>query len=220
MTILTPLKPWPDDWAHLTPHHYNLIDADPPWQFEHYSEAGWDKSAEGQYETLPTKEIIKRFPVGELADPNCLLLLWTRAPMLKDGFRVMEAWGFQHVSYLHWRKVSRNGKQLRGTGHRVWSMGELVLVGIKGNPKHKPLEGNIDDVRRRHSEKPEKHYANLERFCPRLTRRLILFSRRSRAGWETTGNQRTIFDGATSHDLPRRQKIIKPPPPLPLLEAI
>lgn len=201
--ILAPLGPWPAGWSHLKPHGFNLIEADPPWRFDHYSEAGWDKSAEGQYETMATEEI-QALPVGELADVNCLFLLWTRAPMLDVGIDTLKAYGFKFATWLHWRKVSRKGRQLMGTGHRVRSMGELVLIGTKGEPQHKPLKGNLDGIRRRHSEKPEEFYAHVEAQCPRLTRRVILFSRRSRTGWETTGNQKTLFDGETAHDPVRR----------------
>jgi N6-adenosine-specific RNA methylase IME4 len=207
--ILSALPPWPDDWTHLQPQWANLIEADPPWEFKHYSELGWGKSAEGKYETQSI-DWIKALPVRELAGPNTLLLLWARTPMLDLCIETLKAWGFKYSSAFHWRKVSKNGKQLMGTGHRVRSMGEIILVGTLGKPKHKPFDGDLPGERRRHSQKPEEFYAHVEARCPDLGRRVSLFARASRAGWETTGNQKTLFDGDNAHDPVRRTRDASP----------
>jgi N6-adenosine-specific RNA methylase IME4 len=55
---------------------YDLIVADPPWDFENYSDAGTKKGADPHYGVMPLKEI-KALPVHELARGDCLLLLWT-----------------------------------------------------------------------------------------------------------------------------------------------
>jgi N6-adenosine-specific RNA methylase IME4 len=55
---------------------YDVIVADPPWDFEHYSDAGTKKVAVPHYAVMPL-EAIKALPVHELARGDCLLLLWT-----------------------------------------------------------------------------------------------------------------------------------------------
>ncbi|OYW33895.1 MAG: hypothetical protein B7Z41_04135 [Rhizobiales bacterium 12-66-7] len=44
----------------LRPMKYGLILADPPWQYEMYGEAGYDKSPEAHYDTLSDDEIGSR----------------------------------------------------------------------------------------------------------------------------------------------------------------
>lgn len=193
MRLFEPMRPWPDDWSHLWPHHYNLIEADPPWRFEHYSERGWGKSAEGQYETMST-EAIQELPVADLADVSCLLLLWARNPMVDVAVDTMRAWGFRFASFLYWAKVSHRGKRVMGTGYRVRNCGELVLLGTRGNPIHRSFKSDFIGVRREHSRKPEELFRLIDLRAPKLTRRCSLFSRQTRPGWAVAGNQINLFD--------------------------
>ena len=47
---------------------YDLIVADPPWDFENYSDAGTKKGADPHYGVMPL-EAIKALPVHELNQP-------------------------------------------------------------------------------------------------------------------------------------------------------
>jgi N6-adenosine-specific RNA methylase IME4 len=189
--LFQPLPPWP--FGALLPHFYNLIVVDPPWRFELYSELGEEKSAAAHYELMDL-EAIQALPIGELADVNCLLLLWTVAPLLPEGIRTLEAWGFTYVSWLHWRKVFPSGKPAMGPGYRVRTMGELVLMGTIGEPRHKPLRGNLDGIRREHSRKPEEFYDHVGKQCAGLTRRADVFARVERRGWHAWGNEKSKFE--------------------------
>jgi N6-adenosine-specific RNA methylase IME4 len=186
MKLFQPLPRWP--FGELLPHHYNLIVADPPWRFELYSELGEEKSAAAHY-ALMELEAIQAMPVGELADIHCLLLLWTVAPLLPEGIRTLKGWGFKYVSWLHWRKTFASGKPAMGPGYRVRTLGELILVGTIGEPRHKPLKGNIDGIRREHSRKPEEFYDHVDRQCAQLKRRADVFARVQRRGWHAWGNE-------------------------------
>jgi N6-adenosine-specific RNA methylase IME4 len=114
---------------------HDVIVADPPWDFENYSEAGTKKGADPHYQVMPTREIA-RLPVGQLARGDCLLLLWATGCMLPQALFVMNAWGFTYKSEMAWRKTTVRGKVRMGTGYRVRTMHEPVLVGTIGNPKH------------------------------------------------------------------------------------
>jgi hypothetical protein len=63
---------------------YDLIVADPPWDFENYSDAGTKKGADPHYSVMPL-EAIKTLPVHELARGDCLLLLWTTGWAIATG---------------------------------------------------------------------------------------------------------------------------------------
>lgn len=196
MTLFRPLPSWP--FGSLRPHAFNLVLADAPWHIDLYSENGVEKSAQAHYETMDLAEI-QALPVCELSDIDCLLLHWVIAPMLPEGIETMKGWGFTYRSFIHWRKVFPSGKPAMGTGYRVRTMGELCLIGTKGNPHHKPFPGCFDGIRREHSRKPESLFDLIDKCCPRLTRRAELFSRQSRDGWETWGRESTKFDGGSAN---------------------
>lgn len=191
--LFAPLPPWP--FGALAPHGYNLIVADPPWAFEAYSEAGHEKGAAAHYACLSVEEIAARFPLGELAEPDCLLLLWCTGPLLPRQLACIPAWGFVYASFFPWRKVTVNGKRAVGPGYRVRGECEYVALGVRGAPRHDPFPGIFDGVRREHSRKPEEFYALVDRYCPGLTRRADVFARTRRPGWDAFGDELDRFAG-------------------------
>ena len=72
---------------------YNVIYADPPWSYKVWSKKGAGRSAESHYPTMSI-EAIKALPVSRLAAGDCALFLWITFPMLREGWGVMDAWGF------------------------------------------------------------------------------------------------------------------------------
>ena len=186
--LFAPLPPWP--FHGLEPHWANLIVVDPPWRFENYSAAGEKKGPQAQYpETYPPEEIASLFPVGELADINCLALVWATWPLIQRQMAVLHTWKLELRSVLVWQKVSRHGRPMIGTGYRVRSMCEPVLVATRGNPRHEPFPGLFAGVRREHSRKPQVFFDLIDWKCPALTRRVELFARQRRPGWRSWGKE-------------------------------
>ena len=71
---------------------FGVIAADPPWRFKTYSrETGMDRAAENHYPTM-TVDHIKALQVPSADD--CVLFLWTTAPMLPEAL----AHGVSHTS--------------------------------------------------------------------------------------------------------------------------
>jgi N6-adenosine-specific RNA methylase IME4 len=139
-------------------------------------------------------EDIKALPVGELAQKDCVLLLWATGAMLPHALDVMRAWGFAYKSLLSWRKVTPAGKVRMGTGYWARTMHEPILLGVMGKPtKVSGFPSLFDGVAREHSRKPEEFFALVERHTTGL-RRLELFSRQSRPGWDAFGNEVGKFD--------------------------
>lgn len=171
---------------------YDLISADPPWSFALYSAAGAEKSASAQYGVMSFEDI-KALRVGDLAAPDCLLLLWCCEWMdPAQRSELLRAWGFTYRSAFMWRKTTVNGKVRMGPGYRVRTMHEPVLVATIGNPRHRPFPSIFDGVAREHSRKPEEFYALIDACCPG-TRRADLFSRQVRPGWDGFGNELEKF---------------------------
>lgn len=186
---------WP--FGDLLPFQYQMIVADPPWSFKLYSEAGEAKSAQAQYDCMPLADI-KKLPVSQLAGGDCLLWLWATAPMLRESLEVMEAWHFRYVTMGCWHKKTPGGKTAFGTGYRLRSACEPFLIGVIGNPATTRDQRNlVEGVAREHSRKPEEAYTMAERWLPNA-RRLELFSRQTRKGWDTWGNETEKFNPPTA----------------------
>ena len=86
-------------------------------------------------------DAIKTLPVHELARGDCLLLLWTTGWAIATGQaqEVARAWGFKPISEIVWLKRYPSGKARVGTGYRVRTMHEPILVCTVGAPQHKPF---------------------------------------------------------------------------------
>lgn len=174
---------------------YDVILADPPWLFEVRSEKGEGKSPQRHYKCLPTPEICA-LPVGHAAAGDCWLWLWATWPMLRDAHEVMDAWGFRYVTGGPWIKRGKSGKLAFGPGYILRECGEVFLLGKNGSPKTftKDQRNIIEAPRRQHSRKPDEAYRICERLFDPKARRLDLFSRQERRGWDACGDQVGKFE--------------------------
>jgi len=163
---------------------FKTIVADPPWK---QSMSGkWKKHPAANrlpYPTMTTDEIMA-LPVEQMAADGCHLWLWTTNAFLRDGFDVMEAWGFRYLAPVHWIKPS-------GIGNWFVHRTQTLLFGYRkpcrmGGGRYSP---NIiqTGLPPRHSEKPEEAFALIESVSdgPRLE----MFARRPREGWTVWGNE-------------------------------
>lgn len=173
---------------------YDLIMADPPWSFDNWSAKGEAKNAVAQYDCM-TIDRIMAMRVGDLAAPDCLLWLWATNPMLPVAFKVLAAWGFTFKTAGHWSKRSRGGKLAFGTGYLLRCAGEPFLIGTIGRPKTtRAVRSVIEGPRREHSRKPDEAFKAAERMMPGA-RRIEIFGRESRSGWDVFGDEAGKFDG-------------------------
>lgn len=148
---------WP--FGELKMFGYDVVVADPPWQFERWSDKNQKKGAADQYDLMSLDEI-KAVPAGQLAKGDALLLLWTCGWAMATGaaLEVVRAWGATPVTELVWIKTTRNGKVRMGTGYRARTMHEPILLAKWGNPQHKAFPSSFTGIARRHSEKPVEFY--------------------------------------------------------------
>lgn len=160
---------------------YDLIYCDPPWRYEFpVSES---RKIENQYPTLSSQEL---FDIAIPAADKSILLLWATAPKLEEALQIMNAWGFLYRSCAIW------DKEKMGMGYWFRIQHELLLVGIKGNFSP-PIATNrirsiIRSPRKGHSEKPDVFYVIIESLFPD-TKKIELFSRKKRKGWDRWGNE-------------------------------
>ena len=188
--------PWPDAWAGA----FDLIMADPPWSFELFSAKGEAKSAQAQYRVM-TLDDIAALPVAGLAAPDCLLWLWATGPMLDQQIDVMRRWGFEFTTHGVWVKTTVNDKIAFGTGYVLRNAHETFLIGKRGSPETaRNVRSVVMGLAREHSRKPDEAYAAAEALRP-AARRLDLFSRQPRPGWDAWGDEVGKFTpSASAHE--------------------
>lgn len=188
-----------DSWFFhpLLPLHYEMIVIDPPWGFDLYSKEGAKKSALSKYDLMTDADILK-MPVGQLASMDCLLYCWATAPQLPLAIDCVKRWGFEYKSVLVWRKTTATGKVRMGTGYRVRTTGEVVVVATLGNPKQAAIPQTIfDGIAREHSRKPDEFYDLCDRVMPHA-RRADVFAREQRPGWHAFGNELGKFNAGAA----------------------
>lgn len=163
---------------------YDVLCADPPWQ---YDNAGFDQSAANHYPTMSV-EALCALPLFDATFPKhadpCVLFLWATSPLLPSAIVVLEQWGFTYKACMTWIK-----DRAPGLGWWLHTRHELLLIGSRGAVQ--PLE-RVDSVITaavtEHSRKPLEAYAAIELMFPGL-RRVELFARQPRAGWDVWGNE-------------------------------
>lgn len=160
---------------------YPVIYADPPWRYEYASTES--RAIENQYPTMSIDDICD---LNVPAADDAILFMWTTAPKLEEGLRVLNDWGFIYRSCAIW------DKQKMGMGYYFRIQHEILLIGTKGNiPAPEP------SVRPRsvfsisydgHSAKPHEVAEMIEAMYPELPK-LEMFCRQPRDGWSVWGNQ-------------------------------
>jgi N6-adenosine-specific RNA methylase IME4 len=173
LTVLKQAKELETNQPELPTGPFKVIVADPPWQYESGNSL--------PYPTMPIEDI-KALRVGDIADDNAVLWLWTTNAHLRWAFDVVEAWGFEYKTLLTWVK------DRMGTGEWLRGQTEHCLLAARGKPVF--IHGNhttvIEAARREHSRKPEEFYAVVEGTCPGS--KVELFARQERRSWQAFGN--------------------------------
>lgn len=170
---------------------FNIIYADPPWQYRLNSKKGISGSADSHYHTMGIKEI-QLLPVKDIADKDCILFLWVTFPFLTEGLSVMESWGFTYKTCgFNW--VKRNKKSdswFVGLGFWTRSNSEVCLIGTKGHPKRfsKSVRQICDARVMEHSKKPDEIRDRIVELCGDLPR-IELFARKTSEGWVSLGDE-------------------------------
>ncbi len=170
---------------------YDIICADPPWRFRSNSKARPGRNAWRHYPVMNNDEIAA-MPITDMVGKDALLFMWATVPHLPECIDVLTSWGFQYKSSMVWVK------QRIGTGYWVRNRHEYVLVGRRGKfacPSPAPFNDSIlDGAQREHSRKPESLQKRIEEVWPE-TKKIELFARAERQGWDTWGNEVGHFGG-------------------------
>lgn len=166
---------------------FNIIYADPAWS---YWEGG-DKNQSLHYQTMSIDDI-KKLPVVNIADENCILFIWVTFPILKESLDVIESWGFKYSTcgFIWVKKNEKSDSWFFGNGAWTRANSELCLIGTKGSITriNAGISQVLDDRIGEHSEKPTRVRGLITDLVGELPR-IELFSRNSlNDGWFNWGN--------------------------------
>jgi N6-adenosine-specific RNA methylase IME4 len=87
---------------------YQIIYADPPWQFNNKNTGGSMKSgASAKYKTTKLDEM-KKLDVNSIAADNSVLFMWWVASQPEEAIELVKAWGFElkTMTGFNWIKYS------------------------------------------------------------------------------------------------------------------
>jgi N6-adenosine-specific RNA methylase IME4 len=174
---------------------YDVALIDPPWSY-YGADDKWAAAAKF-YATMPARQIAE-MPIPRILAPRAVAFVWATSPLLDVAVDTMRAWGlhFRGVAFV-WVKSRADGSPIGAQGVRpsiVKPTAEYVLAGsrvARGRPMKLHNEGVRNVVlapRREHSRKPEAVYDAIESLYPDA-RRVELFARTTRPGWDAWGNE-------------------------------
>ena len=176
-----------------TNNKYNIIYADPPWQYKVWSNKGKNRSAESHYKTMNIEDIIKmKDVINKISENDCILFIWVTFPCLKEAFKVIQEWGFTYKTCaFNW--VKRNKKSnswFWGMGYWTRANSELCLIATKGKIKRVSAKVHqiIDTPVEEHSKKPDvvrDKIVELVGDKPKIE----LFARNCVDNWDCWGNE-------------------------------
>lgn len=199
---------------------YRTIVADPPWDHSDGTGVKLDIGYGSNRRPLPewvdpistappypvlTLSEISNLPVGDLAERDAHLYLWTTNRYLRHVWGIAETWGFTPSCVLTWCKRSPGFRP----GGTFPSDTEFCLFARRGSLAAKErangrwfqwprrLGPPVKEGEHRntmHSAKPEAFLDLVEQISPGPY--IELFARRQRLGWDTWGNEALDHIGA------------------------
>lgn len=175
-----------------TDKKYDIIYADPPWQYKVWSDKGKGRSAESHYPTM-RKEDIQRLPVKEIVAENSILFLWVTAPCLIEGIELITAWGFTYktVAFTWVKQNKKSDGIFTGMGYYTRANAEYCLLATRGKVlerKSHSVSSVVMSHIERHSKKPNEVREKIVQLLGDLPR-IELFAREQANGWDCWGNE-------------------------------
>lgn len=192
---------------------YQIIYADPPWEYGNYSNIDDEKTRRlgfkpGQkFKITPYQgmkiEDIKTLPLSNITEKDSVLLMWITFPCLEWGLDVVKAWGFTYKTVAFtWTKKNSSGIGYRfGLGNYTRANAEICLLGTKGKGVkviNKSVPQICDSPITKHSKKPDIIRDRILKLFGDLPR-IELFARTKIHGWDVWGNDEKLLMQPLEH---------------------
>ena len=166
---------------------YNLIVVDPPWQIKKIKSKQRPNQISMDYPMMTLDEI-NFLKIKDISEDNSWCFLWTTQKYLWESKSILESWGFNYLATMVWQKTYGISAGMPLYGFR-WNC-EFILIGRRGKHKMFPRNKLIPFVFQaenvRHSEKPQKFYDLIKDLGDK---RIDIFARKKREGWDSWGNE-------------------------------
>ena len=176
---------------------YSIILADPPWKYgdaRNYKTKNNPTGSGGASKHYPvmTLEELKSIPVKDIADDDCMLLMWVTGPKMDWGLEVLKSWGFKFCTIpFVWIKMKNDMSEPRkdGIGSYTLNNAEYVLLGRKGKywRNSTKVKQIIQTPKFEHSVKPPEIRDRIVELFGDVPR-IELFARQQMNGWDSIGN--------------------------------
>jgi N6-adenosine-specific RNA methylase IME4/transposase-like protein len=165
---------------------YRIIYADPPWHYGAHLQPDYHTEQRDHYPAMPLEEICA-LPVKDWVENDAVT-----SPFLEKAFQVVGAWGFEYKAQFVWDKIKHNMGHYNSVRH------ENLFVCTRGacQPDYKHLFDSVQSIERgKHSAKPVDFYDIIETNYTH-GRRLEIFARTKREGWDVYGHVAEIAEAA------------------------
>lgn len=169
---------------------YQIIYADPPWNFNFKKRKGLSDEAKGKlYSTMQAEDIVN-LPISNMADENCILFLWVMNSEIPLALKCIDKWGFKYKTVAFtWVKTRKNTYHFGG-GNWTRSNPEICLLATRGGIKR--LSASVKNLLisplEEHSKKPAEIRDRIIELVGDLPR-IELFARQKTEGWDVYGNE-------------------------------
>lgn len=184
-----------------TENSYELILADPPWR---QSKGGRKRArpnssgTELDYPVCSLEEIKEHLKTATslCKSDNCILFLWTIDKYLFEAQTIAEELGFKLHARMIWKKATGipTAFTVRFGHEYLLYMYKGKLISVEKSERGK-VHTVFEERVKKHSQKPEVAYQIIERLYPNL-RKLEMYARRERYGWDCWGNEVPIQEKA------------------------
>jgi N6-adenosine-specific RNA methylase IME4 len=175
---------------------YDVMICDPPWDY-YGNPDKW--AAAGKYYSLMTHDQMIKIPVRAMMAEPSIVFMWVTSSSLARGISCLQKWGFYYrgVEFV-WVKTKADGTPIGAQGVRPSIVKPLTEFVISGSTeaRGRPLRLHNEKIKQtifsprldRHSEKPEAVQDAIDLMYPDA-RKIELFARRKREGWQAWGNE-------------------------------
>ena len=178
-----------------TDKKYNIIYADPPWQYtKKLVNRGKARAVEKEYKTMDFKELCEmKEIINNISNKDSLLFMWVTFPKIEFGLNLIKEWGYKYKTCaFNWIKKNKKSDSLFwGMGFYTRANAEICLVASKGkgvkvqsHKVHQIIKGRIEE----HSKKPDEVRDKIVELCGDVPR-IELFARQYADGWDCWGNE-------------------------------
>ena len=171
---------------------YEIIYADPPWQFSNKKTGGSMKSGAASHYLTTGINGLKDIDVASIAAKDCTLIMWWVGAMPQEAIDLVKAWGFtlKNMNGFVWNKLTVKDKPFFGMGFRTRAGSESAIIATKGSPKvcSRSIRAVQTLKASTHSKKPIEFRELIVEMCGDLPK-LEMFARGTSDGWDVFGNE-------------------------------